>query len=52
MRFYCYAVDAASALVAILLSGASGEACNIADRHSVVSIVELTGLIAAEIRAF
>ncbi len=48
VRSYCYAVDAASALVTILLMGAGGEAYNIAERHSVVSIAELASLIAAE----
>ncbi len=47
VRSYCYAVDAASALVAILLTGARGEAYNIASHHSTVSIAQLADMIAS-----
>lgn len=46
IRSYCYVKDCASALLYILLKGVSGEAYNIANRESVVSIKELAEMVA------
>lgn len=46
VRSYCYAADAAGALLSILLSGASGEAYNVANRGSVASIREYAETLA------
>lgn len=46
VRSYCYVEDCASALLYILLRGENGEAYNIANRDSVVSIKELAEMIA------
>lgn len=46
IRSYCYVEDCASALLYILLRGVNGEAYNIANRESVVSIKELAEMIA------
>ena len=43
---YCYAADAAAALLTILLKGADGEAYNISDRDSDITLRELAQLIA------
>ena len=47
VRSYCYVVDCASALLYILLKGENGEAYNIANRHSVLSIRQLAEMIAS-----
>lgn len=46
-RSWCYVVDCVSALLHILLKGESGEAYNIADADSNISICELAEIIAA-----
>ena len=46
-RSWCYVVDCVSALLHILLKGDSGEAYNIADAESNISIRELADTIAA-----
>lgn len=46
-RSWCYVVDCVSALLHILLKGESGEAYNIADADSNISICELAETIAA-----
>lgn len=43
---YTYIVDAVNALITILLKGESGEAYNIADRNSEISILEMAELVA------
>ena len=45
-RSWCYVVDCASAILYILLKGQCGEAYNIADSKSNISIKELAGIIA------
>lgn len=45
-RSWCYVVDCVSALLHILLKGENGEAYNIADAHSNISIKELAEMIA------
>ena len=45
-RSWCYVEDCVNALLFILLKGKSGEAYNIADRNSVVTIGELAEMIA------
>lgn len=45
-RSWCYVVDCASALLHILLKGENGEAYNIADANSNISIKELAEMIA------
>lgn len=45
-RSWCYVEDCVSALLYILLKGKSGEAYNIADKSSVVTIRELAEMIA------
>ena len=45
-RSWCYVVDCASAILYILLKGESGEAYNIADADSNISIKKLAILIA------
>lgn len=46
-RSWCYVVDCVSALLYILLKGTNGEAYNIADAESNISIRELAGTIAS-----
>ena len=46
-RSWCYVVDCVSALLHILLKGENGEAYNIADAESNISIRELAEIIAA-----
>ena len=46
-RSWCYVVDCVSALLHILLKGVSGEAYNIADADSNISIKELAETVAA-----
>ena len=45
-RSWCYVVDCASAILYILLKGKNGEAYNIADSRSNISIKELAQLVA------
>ena len=45
-RSWCYVEDCVNALLYILLKGKSGEAYNIADKNSVVTIRELAEIIA------
>lgn len=45
-RSWCYVVDCVSALIYILLKGESGEAYNIADNNSNITIKELADIIA------
>ena len=45
-RSWCYVVDCVAALLHILLKGKSGEAYNIADKNSVVTIRELAEIVA------
>jgi len=45
-RSYCYAADCASALLAILFKGVNGEAYNIADKKSNITIKQLAETIA------
>ena len=46
-RSWCYVVDTASALLHILLKGQSGEAYNVADPSSNISIRELAEMVAS-----
>lgn len=46
-RSWCYVVDCASALLHILLRGESGQAYNIADENSNISIKQLAEIVAA-----
>lgn len=48
VRSHCYAVDAAAGMLKVLLEGERGEAYNIADPGSVLSIREAAELIAGE----
>lgn len=41
LRSYCYVLDCASAILTVLLSGKSGCAYNISNRHSVVTIRQM-----------
>lgn len=41
MRSYCYVTDCASAIIYVLLNGESGEAYNISNKNSVVTIREM-----------
>lgn len=41
LRSYCYTLDCASALLTVLLNGESGEAYNISNKNSVVSIRDI-----------
>lgn len=47
-RSWCYVVDCVSALLHILCKGKNGEAYNVADNHSNVTIKELAEMIAKE----
>lgn len=46
LRSWCYVVDCVSALLYILLKGESGEAYNIADPNSVITIKQLAEMLA------
>jgi nucleoside-diphosphate-sugar epimerase len=46
LRSYCYALDCASALITVLIAGKSGEAYNISNRDSVVSIRDMAEALA------
>lgn len=41
LRSYCYVIDCASAILSVMMEGRSGEAYNISNRNSVVTIREL-----------
>ena len=45
-RSWCYVIDCVSALLFILLKGSSGEAYNVADANSVVTIRQLAEMLA------
>ncbi len=47
LRSYCYALDCASALLTVLINGVSGEAYNISNPLSVVTVRELAQAFAA-----
>lgn len=46
LRSWCYVVDCVSALLYILLKGNSGEAYNVADHNSILTIKELAEMLA------
>ncbi len=46
VRSYCYTLDCAAAIVTVLLKGKNGEAYNISNRKSVVSIRDLAEMLA------
>ena len=46
LRSWCYVVDCVSALLFVMLKGGSGEAYNIADSASIISIRELAEMLA------
>lgn len=48
LRSYCYTLDCASAILAVLLHGKSGEAYNISNRDSIVSIRQIAEAFANE----
>lgn len=48
LRSYCYVFDCVSAILSVLLVGKSGEAYNISNKDSVVSIRELAETFAAD----
>ena len=48
MRSYCYTLDCASAIIAVLLGGERGNAYNISNRNSIVSIRELAEEMAVQ----
>lgn len=48
LRSYCYTMDCASAVLTVLLNGASGEAYNISNKNSIVTIRELAEALARE----
>lgn len=48
VRSHCYVVDAAAAILYVLLYGEKGEAYNVADKMSICSIAELAHIIAEE----
>lgn len=41
MRSYCYSLDCASAILTVLIKGVSGEAYNISNKNSVISIRQM-----------
>lgn len=47
LRSYCYVVDCVTAMITVLLHGGSGEAYNISNPDSVVTVAELAGAFAA-----
>ena len=46
IRSYCYTLDCASAILAVLINGEKGNAYNIANKHSNVSIRDMAELLA------
>ena len=49
IRSYCYALDCASALLTVLIRGRSGEAYNISNPQSIVTVRELACAFAAAV---
>ncbi len=49
LRSYCYTLDCASAILTILINGESGNAYNISNRDSVVSIKQIAEEMAKEV---
>ncbi len=47
LRSYCYTLDCASAILSVLICGNSGEAYNISNKNSIVSIKEMAEALAA-----
>ena len=41
LRSYCYVLDCATAILTVLLNGESGEAYNVSNKNSVVTIREM-----------
>lgn len=50
-RTYCYVADAVTGIVKVLMEGEAGEAYNVADRNSLVTIRQLGEMIANEAKA-
>lgn len=48
LRSYCYTMDCASAILAVLVKGENGNAYNISNKDSVVSIREIAEALAAQ----
>lgn len=48
LRSYCYTLDCASAILTVLLNGESGNAYNISNKDSIVSIRDMAEALAAE----
>lgn len=46
LRSYCYCVDCAAAILTVMLNGAQGQAYNISNRESVISIRRMAQIIA------
>lgn len=46
LRSYCFSMDCASAILCVLLNGTTGEAYNISNKDSIVSIRELAEMLA------
>ena len=46
LRSYCYCLDCAAAILAILLKGERGEAYNISNSNSIITIYEMAALLA------
>lgn len=46
LRSYCYCVDCATGILTVLLRGASGEAYNISNKDSIITIRQMAELIA------
>lgn len=46
IRSYCYSLDCASAILSVLTCGISGEAYNISNRNSIISIRKMTEYLA------
>ena len=45
IRSYCHSLDCASAILTVLLSGRSGEAYNISNKNSIITIKEMAEII-------
>ncbi|KGM36334.1 NAD-dependent epimerase/dehydratase family protein [Streptococcus sinensis] len=46
LRSYCYSLDCASAILSVLLSGKSGQAYNISNPNSIITIKQMAEIIA------
>lgn len=46
LRSYCHSLDCASAILMVLLKGASGESYNISNKHSVITIRQMAEMLA------